>query len=192
MFYLLQPPRYDGATMKCPHDTQNELTELHVGGAVAHVCKICHGLLFKKAELEELKDNIADHEWFDVSLWEKKELLAATKHGGECPVCASELSSVDWKDGEFVAQLCASCGSLWLPKGEYQKAARYIKETADGEVVEHYGSLVSHEIEKMLSGGADTAHEVHNLASLLSFFSYRFMAKHPLLTEVIEELPFVK
>lgn len=192
LFYLFSARRYDGATMKCPHDIDYDLSELHVGGTVAHVCKTCHGLLFKKSELESLKDSIQDHEWFDVSLWENKELLSATKHHGKCPVCSYTLSQVDWKKGEFIAMLCSSCGSMWLPKGEYQKAIRYIKEVADSEVMENYGGLLSHEIEKILSSDVDAAHEAHNLKSLLSFFSYRFITKHPLLTEVIEELPFAK
>ena len=188
-FYLLSARRYDGATMKCPHDTLNELTELRVGGSIAHVCSICHGLLFKKAELELLKDSIPDHEWFNVTLWEKKELLAASKQSDKCPVCSSKFSRIDWKQGEFAMELCSSCGGMWIPKGEYQKAIRYIKEEADTEVMEHYGGLLSHEIEKILSGKAGE-HEAQNLKSLLSFFSYRFIAKHPLLTEIIEELPF--
>lgn len=178
--------------MKCPNDFDSTLTELHVGGTVAHVCKICHGLLFKKSELEILKDNIPEHGWFNVSLWETKELLSAQKQDAKCPECSTAMSQVSWNNGELTSLICSSCGSLWLPKGEYQKAINYIKEEGDTEIVEHYGSLVSQEIEKILAGNNDFSHEAHNLASLLRFFEYRFMAKHPLLTEVIEELPFVK
>lgn len=178
--------------MKCPHDLNSTLSELRVGGTVAHVCKVCHGLLFKKSELELLKDHIPEHGWFDVSLWEKKELLSAHRQEEQCPECLTPMSQVDWNNGELVSLICSSCGALWLPKGEYQKAVGYIKEKGDDAVIESYGSLLSQEIEKILSGEKDFSHEVHNLASLLRFFEYRFMAKHPLITEVIEELPFVK
>jgi Zn-finger nucleic acid-binding protein len=178
--------------MKCPHDIENTLTELHVGGTVAHVCNLCHGLFFRKTELEVLKDHIESHGWFDVSLWEKKELLSAKEREEKCSECSTIMREVDWNNGEMVALLCPSCGSMWLPKGEYQKAIRYIKDEADTEVIRNYGGLLSHEIEQLLGGKRDVAHEAHNLRALLSFFTYRFMATHPVLTEVIEELPLSK
>ena len=100
------------------------------------------------------------------------------------------MSQVDWKQGEFIALLCPSCGSLWLPQGEYEKASRYIKDAADDEVLEHYGSVIGAELERIIEGKEDMTHGAHNLASLMRYFEYRFMTKHPLLTEVIRELPF--
>jgi Zn-finger nucleic acid-binding protein len=176
--------------MKCPTDKDNDLSELRVGGTIAHACRTCHGLLFRKDELEALKNNIEEHGWFDVSLWEEKALLSVSAREEQCPACLSKMGAIDWKGGEISALLCSSCGSMWLPKGEYEKAASYIKDAADSEVMEHFGAVVGREIEQLIDGKEDMTHGAHNLASLLRYFEYRFMAKHPVLTEVIRELPF--
>ena len=176
--------------MKCPHCKIETLTALHVGGTRAHVCKRCHGIWFKRSELETLKDHLEERSWFDVSLWEERTLMSAKRSTLHCPECEVPLARVDWKEGELVADICPSCGGMWLPKGEYQKAARYLKESADDAVMEHFGGVLAHEIEQALSGEKDAAAEFRDLSSLLSFFRYRFIAKHPVLTEVIEELPF--
>lgn len=178
--------------MKCPQDKNSELTELHVGGTVAHVCKDCHGLLFKKTELEALKDNIEAHGWFDISLWEEKELLRSKQCEEKCPACSARMCQIDWKEGALVSLLCPACGSLWLPKGEYEKAIRYIKDTAGGEILENYSSLLSRELDMLMSGEKGIATEAHNFAALLRYLEYRFITKHPVLTEIIEELPFAK
>ncbi len=178
--------------MKCPNCKASQLSELHVGGTVAHVCKECHGLLFNMSELEALKDNIQDHGWFDISLWEKKELINSAPTEHVCPVCQTMMHGIDWNHGELLSSLCSSCGSMWIPKGEYQKAIRYIKECADEEVLQNYGALLEHEIEEITLGQKPIRDEMHHVASLVRFFEYRFMVKHPLLTELIEELPFTK
>lgn len=176
--------------MKCPHCNASLLSELHIGGTIAHVCNTCHGLLFSKAELMKLKDNIEEYGWFDISLWETKELLKAKNSTLACPLCNANMRTVDWKNGELVSSICTSCGSLWLLKGEYEKAMKYIKDSADGEILEEYGVVLTREIESILSGEKSVVSEAHNLAALVRFFEYRFITKHPLLTEVIEELPF--
>jgi Zn-finger nucleic acid-binding protein len=173
--------------MKCPHCNASSLTELHIGGTIAHVCL---GLLFTKVELMKLKDNIEAYGWFDISLWETKELLKARDSSLKCPSCSTQMRTVDWNNGELISSLCPSCGSLWLLKGEYEKAMNYIKASADGEILEHYGAVLSREIESILTGEKNVIEEAHNLVALVRFFEYRFVTKHPLLTEVIEELPF--
>jgi Zn-finger nucleic acid-binding protein len=153
---------------------------------------VCHGVWFEKREIETLKDNIPDHEWFDVDLWEKKELLHTAPSMINCPSCGDSLHEMNWDDGKLLTHLCGSCGGMWLPKGEYVKAREYIKNKADDEVIDDYGTALIHQIGLLTSGKKDIENEVHDLATLFRFIEYRFVAMHPILTEVIEELPFSK
>jgi hypothetical protein len=65
-----------------------------------------------------------------------------------------------------------------------------MKEDADADVLAQYPTLLASEIGKLFAHEKGISVETHNLSSLLKFFSYRFITKHPLLTEFIEELPF--
>jgi Zn-finger nucleic acid-binding protein len=177
--------------MKCTHCKEGTFSAISPDFPTAAVCSNCHGLWFSKEKLEEASTQLEERSWFNVTLWEKKELLSAKPARMDCPSCATVMRDIDWKNGEFIATLCPSCGGMFIPKGEYAKFVRFMKDEADNEVLDSYGTLLTTEIEDALSGRSHPK-EGSRLHSLLSFFGYRFMTKHPLLTEVIEELPFTK
>ena len=174
----------------CPQCSTPTLVEFRLDTVVAHVCKTCKGIWLSKDEIETLKDAIPAHQWFDVDLWEKKELMHVEPSPHLCPVCAKEMFTMNWDDGKLLSEVCKNCGGMWLPSGEYQKAQAYIKDIADTLVMEDYTAILAHQIEEVFSGKKGITEELHDLVTLLKFFQYRFIAKHPVITEVLEELPF--
>ena len=174
----------------CPQCSTTTLAEVHLGVVEAYICKTCKGIWLNKHVLETLKDAIHEHQWFDVDLWEKKELMHVEPSLHLCPVCEKEMFTMNWDDRKLLSDVCKNCGGMWLPSGEYQKAQAYIKDVADTLVMEDYTAVLSHQIEKVFSGKKAITEELHDLATLLKFFQYRFIAKHPVITEVLEELPF--
>ncbi len=178
--------------MKCPNNDDGTMRTVRLGGAEAEVCTVCHGLWFEKRDLEDLRDHLEDRAWFDVTLWERRELIEARPSALACPKCGAHLRSVVWKEESLTADVCHRCGGMWLPKGEYQKASRYLKDSADEEIIAGFGAVIVHELERVISGEKGFEEELKDLPALLRFFEYRFAAKHPLLTEAIEELPFTK
>ena len=164
--------------------------EFHFGTLTAHICQTCHGIWLSKNQLEALKDAIPAHQWVDVDLLEKKELMHVEPSTHSCPFCIKEMFTMNWDDGKLLSEVCKNCGGMWLPSGEYQKAQAYIKDIADTLVMEDYTAILAHQIEEVFSGKKGITEELHDLVTLLKFFQYRFIAKHPVITEVLEELPF--
>ena len=173
----------------CPHCKESELTALSELSSFALACPVCHGLWLTKPALTQIGHELPSRGWFDVALWEQEELLKAMPSTLVCPADQSALVHITWNK-TVEADMCASCGGMWLPKGEYQKIPALFTELADDAVMKDHGTLLSHQLALFFEGRKTAADEVRDLKDLLKFLEYRFAAKHPILTELIEGLPF--
>ena len=173
----------------CPHCRTDNLAALDELGAHAHVCKTCHGLWLKKSELETISTELPSRGWFDITLWENKELLSATASTLACPSDGKNLVHIRW-DESVDAYMCAVCGGLWLPANEYKKLSALLASEADAAVMTDHGELLSRQLMLFIEGKKTAGEEVSDIKDLFKFLQYRFAAKHPLLTELIEGLPF--
>ena len=173
----------------CPHCQTDDLTTLDDLGAQALACKTCHGLWLEKSELETISAELPSRGWFDIALWEKEELLSATASALACPSDGKNLVNIKW-DESIDAYMCAECGGLWLPASEYRKLPALFASEADTTMMADHGELLSHQLMLFIEGKKTAGEEVSDIKDLLKFLEYRFAARHPALTELIERLPF--
>ena len=173
----------------CPHCKTTELTVLDGISTTALGCPTCHGLWLPKPELMQLSGELSARGWFDIALWEESELLAASPSDVVCPIDGAFMSSVNWNE-TVEAYLCADCGGLWLPSTEYKKILGLLRNEADTEVMADGGEIFVRQLALFFEGKKSASDEIKDLRDLLQFLEYRFAAKHPALTELIERLPF--
>ena len=176
--------------MKCPTCTIEELQEFTLGDAHAHSCSQCHGVWIGKAELENGEKVNPENHWQSVDLWEDKQKVNAKVSEKICPVCTTGLMSLDQHDPEMSVDMCKSCGGLWLPGGEYQKALDMIKEDADGAIMDNYAGTLATQLKEVVTGPKDLTNELADVWTVIKFFQWKVAAQHPVLTELFEELPF--
>ena len=86
--------------------------------------------------------------------------------------------------------MCRECGGLWLPKSEYAKIPALLSNEADTEVMSDGSELFVRQLILFFEGKKSVGDEVKDIRDLLHFLEYRFAAKHPALTTLIEGLPF--
>ena len=173
----------------CPHCRTTELTQLDGISTTALGCTTCHGLWLPKPELVHMSGELPARGWFDIALWEENELLTATPSTQLCPSDNKPMVSVNWNE-TVEAYMCTDCGGLWFPSSEYQKIPGLLRNEADTEVMADGGEIFVRQLALFFEGKKSATAEIKDLRDLLQFLEYRFAAKHPALTELIERLPF--
>ncbi len=174
---------------QCPHCKTAELTILDGLSTTALGCPVCHGLWLPKPELVHMSGELSARGWFDVALWEENELLAASPSDHACPNDGTFMASINWNE-TVEAHMCGKCGGLWFPVSEYTKIPALLQNEADTEVMTDGGELFVRQLALFFEGKKSASDEVKDVRDLLHFLEYRFAAKHPALTELIEGLPF--
>lgn len=176
--------------MKCPTCVTSPLREILLGDAQAHSCTECHGIWIGKDELVKGEAVNPETHWLNVDLWEDKQKLTAEPSTKLCPVCTTPLASLDWNNKAVVSQMCKTCGGLWLPGGEYQKILALLKDDADDAIMDNYAQTLATQLKEVITGPKDLTNELADVWTVIKFFKWKVAAQHPVLTELIEELPF--
>ena len=192
--------------MNCPKCKTKKLSEkLKVGDVVIDRCSFCGGLWFEKDELRlakdkklknarwvdiELKDKSLD--WIEFDLWKDKSKFKAGKDVKFCPECKTSLYKINYGNSRVEIDVCGICKGIWLEKNDFRKIIRYVKNKADYEVLNNYIKNLASQTKEIFTGPESVKSEIVDLITLTKLLKYKLVAQHPILANIILNLPLTK
>lgn len=161
-----------------------------VSGVEVDYCPKCYGLFFEEDELKWAKDE-KDKElsWLDVDLWKNKEKLKVSHGIRLCPHCRVPLYEVYYGDSGVVIDVCNLCHGIWLDRSEFKKIIEWLEKEKDYQVLNNYTSNLLKELGEIFSGPEPLREEVNDFLMVLKMLRYKFLAQHPVISELILDLP---
>lgn len=180
--------------MKCPNCKNQELSQkIKIGGIEIDMCPSCQGLWFEEDELRKTKDiKVADAKWFDFDLWKEQSGFKISKTDKKCPICNEFVYVINYNDSDIEIDVCKKCHGIWLDKGEFKKIISYVKGRSSYEVLNNYAKNMIEEAKEIVTGPESFSSELTDFLIILNLFNYRFMVKHPILTQIFFNVPFTK
>lgn len=180
--------------MNCPKCKTNKLSHaVQVGGLIIPQCSHCRGLWFDKDELRKAKDEkIKNADWFDIDLWREKTKFHGKEGKRLCPRCRLFLWELNYGDSNIRIDVCKKCEGIWLDRGEFEKILRFVRDKSDYEVLYHYLNNLIEQGKEVFAGPEGSRSELVDFLMLLRLFQYKFATQHPMLMEVLENLPLGK
>lgn len=163
-------------------------------GTEVDYCPKCLGLWFERDELRQAKDKKAkDLNWLDIDLWEDKTKFRVAQSEKNCPFCCPDclapLYTVEYGDSGIKVEVCVLCRGVWLDRGEFKKIIAYLKDKGKDEVFNRYLKNLAEEAFEIANGPETFKEEVGDFLSLLQILNYKFIAKHPIISQIILDLP---
>jgi len=153
-------------------------------------CPHCLGLWFDEDELRLAKDaKDKDLSWFDIDLWQDETKFKISPGRRICPSCRLPLYEVYYGDSGIIVDVCNICHGVWLDRAEFKKIIEWSKKKAGKEVMDNYAKNLFLEMKEVFSGPETLREEIEDVLVLLKILTYKFSAKHPLLTKLISSLP---
>jgi uncharacterized protein len=179
--------------MKCPSCQKKEFMEVSVDGAMLDFCTHCLGLWFEEGELRKATDETADlYRWMDTDIWQDQGMFKAGESERICPIDQIAMRHVHYGDSSITIDACKQCGGVWLDRGEFQRIAAYTRREGSQEIWGRYYEVLKKQAEEIFTGPDSLREEVEDLLMVVKFFKYRFIAKHPMLTQWLRSLQVVK
>lgn len=175
--------------MNCP-SCKIELKKAVFYGVEIDYCSKCLGLWFEQDELTQAKDEKdKDLNWLDIPLWKEKAKFQISKGKKLCPSCSVPLYQVNYGDSQIKIDLCNVCQGIWLDRGEFKKVIDYLKEKGKKEVLENYFKNLIAEGAEVFTGPESFKSELSDFLTILKLLNYKFATQHPIITEIILNLP---
>ena len=175
--------------MNCP-SCKIELKKEVFYGVEIDYCPECLGLWFEQDELSGAKDEKdKDLNWLDIPLWKEKAKFQISKGKKLCPSCSTPLYQVNYGDSQIEIDLCNTCQGIWLDRGEFKKVIDYLKEKGKKEVLENYFKNLIAEGVEVFTGPESFKSELSDFLTILKLLNYKFATQHPIITEIILNLP---
>ncbi len=153
-------------------------------------CPFCLGIFFEEDELRQAKDE-KDKElsWVDVDLWEEEEKFKISPSQKLCPKCEIPLYEVEYDVSGIKVDVCNLCHGIWLDRGEFKEIIEYLKKKADYDIENHPLRSFLEEVKEVFIGPESFKEEVLDVLTLIKLLSWRFLAKHPIISKNILNLP---
>ncbi|MBI2450440.1 MAG: zf-TFIIB domain-containing protein [Candidatus Nealsonbacteria bacterium] len=175
--------------MLCPTD-KIKLNKAVLSGIEVDYCPKCLGLWFEEEELRLAKDyKDKNLSWLDIDLWEDEKKFKISPSRKLCPSDRMPLYEVEYADSGIRVDVCGLDHGIWLDRGEFKKIIQYLKEKADGEVLNNYLKNLREELWEVFSGPEDLKEEIGDFLAILKLFAYKFTVQHPAIAKIISGLP---
>jgi len=175
--------------MNCPNDNE-QLEKVLFHLVEVDYCPKCLGIWFDKDELRRAKDARDEQlNWLDVDLWRDKGKFRVSRGDKHCPVCRVGLMEVKYDESKTKVDFCKMCGGVWLDRGEFKQIINYLKNKSDYEVLHHYTKNLMVQLWEVFSGPEKFRPELEDFLTLLKLFNYKFIAQHPHIEGLIDDLP---
>lgn len=153
-------------------------------------CPFCLGIFFEEDELRQAKDE-KDKElsWVDVDLWKEEEKFKISPSQKLCPKCEIPLYEVEYDVSGIKVDVCNLCHGIWLDRGEFKEIIEYLKKKANYDIENHPLRSFLEEVKEVFIGPESFKEEVLDVLTLIKLLSWRFLAKHPIISKNILNLP---
>jgi Zn-finger nucleic acid-binding protein len=132
----------------------------------------------KKAEDEYLG-------WVHLDLWKDHEDSTVVRSEKRCPQCSKKMVLLKYPGTDIEIDLCDSCESVWLEKGELEKLVNYLKDRINNETVAEYIRELGHELKEVFIG----KDEVADILKVLKLLEYRIFTEFPFISKMISKVP---
>ena len=177
------------AGKKCPR-CKILLSSTILYGVEVDYCPKCYGLFFEEEELRWAKDE-KDKElkWFDVDLWKDKRDFKISYGIRLCPYCRVPLYEVYYGDSKVVVDVCNLCHGIWLDRAEFKKIIDYLEKEADYQALNNYIKNLLEEFVEIFVGPEPLREEIADFLAVLKLLKYKFAVQHPVISEMISDLP---
>lgn len=179
--------------MRCPSCHKEEFTQVCVGGVALDFCMNCLGLWFEEGELRRATQESADlYRWVDTDLWQDASRFRAGESERVCPIDHIPMRHVHYGDSPITVDACHTCGGIWLDRGEFQQIAAYTRREGRKEIWDHYYDVLKKEAKEIFTGPEPLRDEVEDLLMVVKLFKYRFIARHPMITQFLQSLQVMR
>lgn len=176
--------------MICPNNHKEEMQKVLFHDVEVDYCPECLGVWFDQNELRYAKnDKDKQLNWLDFDIWRDKGKFELSKSDRHCPVDRTGLVEVNYGDSNVKIDFCKMCQGIWLDRGEFKQIMVYLKKKADYEILHRYTKNLALELWEVFSGPKKFREELSDFFMLLKLFNYKFLAQHPHLNNLIENLP---
>ncbi len=173
--------------MKCPRDGKI-LDEIVISRSKVDRCEDCGGIWFDKDELEKVRDERDGNlSWLDFDLWRDEESLEAGGTFIDCPRDGNPLYQIRYGESSVMADVCPECHGVWLDKDELDKLIEDLKERINTETLPEYLSDLEMEFRNLFF--EHSKKDARDIAIIAKLISYRLLAQHPKITQIISSLP---
>ena len=178
--------------MNCPNN-HNSFEEIKIGDAKVDRCKECSGLWFNAGELRRAKDFQDEYiKWFDVDLWQKQDSFKVAASPRLCPVCKIPFYNFEYGDSNVRIDVCKNCHGVWLDKDEFNNLIAFIKQKSAYELLHKFTKSLVEEGKEIFTGPESLKSEIGDFLIVLKLVTFKMVAGHPLLTQMIMNLPLTK
>ncbi len=192
--------------MNCPKCKTKELSEkIKIGDVTVDRCSFCGGLWFEKDELRLVKDKkLKDARWVDIELkdksldwiefdlWKDNSKFKAKKDIKLCPECQTSLYMLNYGNSDVEIDVCGVCKGIWLEKNDFRKIIKHVKSKADYEVLNNYIKNLVSQTKEIFTGPESIKSEIIDLITLTKLLKYKLVAQHPIIANIILNLPLTK
>jgi Zn-finger nucleic acid-binding protein len=173
--------------MKCPRDGKT-LDDIVISGSQVDRCEECGGIWFDRDELEKIKDERDENlSWLDFDLWRDEEKLKAGGTYIDCPRDGSPLYQIQYGESSVMADVCPQCRGVWLDRDELEKLIADLEAKINSETLPQYLADLEMEFKNLLF--EHSKKDARNIAIIAKLISYRLLAQHPRIMEIISSLP---
>ena len=175
--------------MVCPNG-HKELEKVLFHNVEVDYCPECFGIWFEKDELEYAKeDDDKQLNWLDFDIWKHKEKFESSVSNRRCPSCRIPFIKIGYDDSKVKVDFCKNCQGIWLDRGEFKQIMVYLKKKSDYEILHYYSKNLIQQLWEVFAGPKKFREELEEFLMLLKLFNYKFLAQHPHLEELIEQMP---
>jgi len=162
-------------------------------GVEVDYCPKCRGLWFEKDELRLAKDDRDENlAWLDINLWKDKTKFQISREQKLCPACRMPLYEINYGDSKIKVDVCNLCSGIWLDRREFKKIIEYLEGKAKYEILHKYVKNLIEEFWEIFTGPETLREEINDFLIILKLLNYKFPSQHPLIAEIIKELPLTK
>jgi Zn-finger nucleic acid-binding protein len=182
--------------MRCA-DCSKGLERVDFRGIAIHECPQCRGSWFIRDELRKAKDATdEDLQWLDFDPFsEKANRFTASPEHKNCPVCATEMSSLAYAQSGVIINKCQKCHGVWLHNGEFKKIIDYLESLIVSESSSRYAVDSFKKFLELFKKNEAIGSELKDFLVVLKLLKMRIAAEHPdlarLSDRVYEYLPFL-
>ena len=176
--------------MTCPNNHKEPMKKALFHNVEVDYCPECLGVWFDQDELALAKnDQDTQLNWLDFDVWRDKSRFSMFRIGKRCPACRVPFVEVHYDDSKVKVDFCKHCQGIWLDRGEFKQIMVYLKQKADYEILHKYAKNLAVQLWEVFAGPEKFREELEDFLMVTKLFKYKFMAQHPHLESLIEQLP---
>jgi Zn-finger nucleic acid-binding protein len=176
--------------MICPNNHKEPMEKVLFHHIEADYCPECLGIWFDRDELRLAKDDKDEQlNWVDFDVWRDKSKFSLARLDKRCPVCRIPFVEVGYDKSKVKIDFCKKCQGIWLDRGEFKQIIVYLKKKSDHEVLHKYSKNLIVQLWEVFAGPETFREELIDFLMVVRLLNYKFVAQHPQINALIEELP---